>query len=114
MKSWKYLGSILLAFLLLSSIYNWLIPPFEGPDGPQHFAYVEWLALGKGLPPQGQAAWETPLRQEASQAPLYYLLASIPARLVGVSEYPALFRPNPHFPSSAPGTIADNKNVAIH
>ncbi len=114
MASHRSLLAILLGSLLLSSLYNWLIPPFEGPDGPQHFAYIEWLAAGKGFPPQGEAAWETPVQQEASQPPLYYLLASLPAQLVRIDDPPAAFRPNPHFPSTSPGTVPDNKNVAIH
>ncbi len=114
MTSRKPLAMILLVFLSLSGLYNWLVPPFEGPDGPEHFAYIEWLINQRNFPPQGKAAWDTAVRQEASQPPLYYLIASIPARLIGISEPPATYQPNPHFPSSAPGTIPDNKNVAIH
>jgi 4-amino-4-deoxy-L-arabinose transferase-like glycosyltransferase len=108
------LVTVLASFVLLGGLYSWLVPPFEGPDGPQHFAYVEWLAEGKGLPPQGERAWETPIQQEASQPPFYYFLASILARSVDRSNLPAVFRPNPHFPSKAPGTTPDNKNVAVH
>lgn len=105
---------LLVSFVSLSLLFNQAIPPFEGPDGPEHFAYIEWLAGGKGFPPQGRAAWETPVRQEASQPPLYYALAALPARLVGLDNPAAVYRPNPYFPSSAPGHIADNKNIAIH
>ncbi|MGD2078663.1 MAG: glycosyltransferase family 39 protein [Chloroflexota bacterium] len=105
---------LLVAFSAATLIYIWLVPPFEGPDEPEHFGYVSWLAQGKGFPPQGNAAWETPVRQEASQPPFYYIVASLPARLAGLEEPAIVFRPNPHFPSNAPGTIADNKNVAVH
>lgn len=108
------LGVILLGFAGLSFLYGQFVPPFEGPDEPEHFAYIVWLAEGRGFPPQGERAWLTPVRQEASQPPLYYWLASLPARLLDLSDPPAAFRPNPHFPSNAPGTIPDNKNVAIH
>lgn len=110
----KPLLLILAGFTLLTILYGRLIPPFEGPDGPEHFAYITWLAEGRGFPPQGAAAWDTPVRQEAGQPPLYYLLAAVPARIVGVNNPPAVYRPNPHFPSTAPGTVADNKNRAIH
>ena len=73
------LAAILILYVLLVGLYGWLTPYFEGPDEPQHFAYIEWLAEGKGFPPQGEAAWETDVEQEAGQPPLYYLLASIPA-----------------------------------
>jgi 4-amino-4-deoxy-L-arabinose transferase-like glycosyltransferase len=106
--------AILLIFTLLTGLTSWLIPPFEGPDSPEHFAYIEWLAQGKGWPPQGEAAWDTAVRQEASQPPLYYLLAAAPTLFIDVAAPPAVYRPNPYFPSSAPGNIPDNKNIAIH
>jgi hypothetical protein len=111
--TWPFLISLAL-FLLFSAIYRWSVPPFEGPDEAEHFAYILWLAEGKGLPPQGEMAWQTAIRQEAGQPPLYYLLAAVPVRLVAFNEPAAIFRPNPHFPSSAPGAVADNKNVAIY
>jgi len=108
------LALLLAAFVAVSLIYIWLVPPFEGPDEPEHFGYVTWLAQGKGFPPQGDDAWSTPVRQEASQPPFYYVVASLPARLIAQENPVAVFRPNPYFPSNAPGTVADNKNIAIH
>jgi 4-amino-4-deoxy-L-arabinose transferase-like glycosyltransferase len=110
----RSLAALLAAFVAVALIYCWLVPPFEGPDEPQHFGYVTWLAQGEGFPPQGDEAWSTPVRQEASQPPFYYMFASLPARLIDLQNPPAVFRPNPHFPSNAPGTVADNKNIAIH
>lgn len=106
--------SLLLIFTLLWGVYVWLIPPFEGPDGPQHWAYVVWLVEERTFPPQGAAAWQTNVQQEAGQPPLYYLLAAIPAALWGVDNPPAHFQPNPYFPSAAPGTVPDNKMVAVY
>lgn len=105
---------ILLGFTVLWAVYVWLIPPFEGPDGPQHWAYVVWLVEQGSFPPQGAAAWQTDVQQEAGQPPLYYLLAAVPAWLVGVDDPPVTFQANPHFPSSAPGTVPDNKMVAVY
>ncbi len=105
---------ILTGFTILSLFYTRAVPAFEGPDEPEHFAYAVWLAEGNGFPPQGEAAWETPVRQEAGQPPLYYFLASLLVRLVEYDTPTAEFRPNPHFPSSAPGHVPDNKNIAIH
>lgn len=108
----RSLAAILLLFTGLSLLYSWAVPPLEGPDGPEHFAYIGWLTEGKGLPPQGAAAWATPVRQEGGQPPLYYWLSSWPLRWTGLDAVPAPV-PNPHFPSSAPGTVPDNKNVLI-
>ncbi len=110
----RNLWPILALFTCFCLLYMSLIPPFEGPDGPEHIAYLAWLAEGNGFPPQGEIAWETPVRQEAGQPPLYYLAASLPLRLLRGVEPLAIYRPNPHFPSSAPGTVPDNKNVAIY
>lgn len=108
------LAFILMGFTILWAVYAWLIPPFEGPDGPQHWAYVVWLVEQRSFPPQGEAAWQTGVQQEAGQPPLYYLLAAIPAWLVGVDDPPATFVPNPYFPSSAPGIVPDNKMVGVY
>jgi 4-amino-4-deoxy-L-arabinose transferase-like glycosyltransferase len=101
-------------FVLLSLFYMRSTPPFEGPDEAQHFAYVTWLAEGRGFPPQGEAAWKTALEQEASQPPFYYLLAAIPARLIDLDQPAATYRPNPHFPAPLDREVWDNDNRAIH
>ena len=109
------LPAIIALFVLVAGIYIWQTPHFEGPDERQHFAYIEWLATGKGFPPQGDAAFETPVEQEAGQSPFYYLLASIPARLVGLTNPPIIYRENPHaFSRVGPPAFPDNDNRAIH
>lgn len=104
---------VLAVFTCLCAIYIWAIPPLEGSDEFEHFAYVTWLITEGTFPPQGEAGWYTPVRQESGQSPLYYLLASIPARLAGVTP-PVLFRPNPHFQYELDPTLPDNKNTALH
>ena len=113
-RSHRLLAAILAGFVLLGVVYCWSVPPFEGPDEAQHFAYIEWLAEGKGFPPQDDAAWNTAIKQEAGQPPLYYVLASIPARWAGVTNPRAAYRPNPHFVGPYPRTTFDNDNRAIH
>jgi 4-amino-4-deoxy-L-arabinose transferase-like glycosyltransferase len=105
---------ILGVYLLLVALFSYMTPPFEGPDEPQHFAYVEWLVDHNDFPPQGRASWETPVQQESSQPPLYYLLASIPARLVGIDNPRAQYRPNPHPFLGFPLLYPDNDNRAVH
>jgi hypothetical protein len=106
---------ILILYLLLGLYYIWQVPPFEGPDEGEHFAYIEWLVAGNGFPPQGDAAWETPVRQEAGQPPLYYLLAAAPATITGITEPAAVYRLNPYaFTGPAPHQLGDNDNRALH
>lgn len=109
----KQLLPVWAAFVVLAAIYIWAIPPLEGSDEYEHFAHVAWLAEGRGFPPQGAAAWQTPVRQEAGQPPLYYGLASLPARLVG-TDPPLAYRPNPHFQFELDPVLPDNKNTAVH
>ena len=110
-----FLPAIITLFVLIAGVYIWQTPHFEGPDERQHFAYIEWLATGKGFPLQGDAAFDTPVEQEAGQSPLYYLLASIPARLVGLTNPAIIYRENPHsFTSVGPPLIPDNDNRAVH
>lgn len=105
---------ILLGFLLLGEVYNALIPPFEGPDEAQHFAYVAWLATHRELPPQGEEAWQTEMEQEASQPPFYYFLASLPVRFANLTDVERGYLPNPHYPPPLPHPLPDNENRAIH
>ena len=108
------LAGVILIYVVLAIIYGFVTPPFEGPDEPQHFAYVTWLASGKGFPPQGEAAWDTPIEQEAGQTPLYYLLASLPARTIDLAGSPAVYQPNPYFPGQPIDNNYDNSNRALH
>ncbi len=108
------LSGIVILFLLLGSIYLWLIPPFEGPDEAQHIAYIRWIITEGSLPPQGSEAWQTGIEQQSGQSPLYYFVASLPARLVDISNPPAVYRPNPYFIGPRPRHVFDNDNRAIH
>lgn len=101
------------AFVALAALYIWAIPPLEGSDEFEHFAYVTWLIEQRSFPIQGEAGWNTPVRQESGQPPLYYLLASLPARLAG-TQPPVVFRSNPYFRYDLDPTRPDNKNTALH
>ena len=104
---------VLAAFVALSSLYIWAIPPLEGSDEFEHFAYVTWLIEQRTFPVQGEAGWNSPVRQESGQPPLYYGLASLPARLAG-TQPPVIFRPNPYFRYDLAPARPDNKNTALH
>ena len=101
------------AFVVLCAIYMWSIPPLEGADEFEHFAYVTWLIEEQRFPLQGEAGWNSPVRQESGQPPLYYLLASLPARL-SPGGPPVVFRGNPYFRFDLDPARPDNKNTALH
>lgn len=107
------LSLVLVAFVALAAVYSWAIPPLEGSDEYEHYAYVNWLIEERRFPIQGEAGWNSPVRQESGQPPLYYLLASLPARL-SQGPPPVIFRPNPYFRYDLDPTLPDNKNTALH
>ena len=85
----------------------------EGSDEFEHFAYITWLIEQRSFPIQGEAGWNSPVRQESGQPPLYYLLAALPVQVAGTRP-PLIFRPNPHFQYELDPTLPDNKNTALH
>ena len=104
---------LLAAFLLLGIVYAATVPLFEAPDEQWHYAFVQHLAQGQGLPEQ-----TLPLkhlaRQEGSQPPLYYSLAAALTFWINTSDYPAIIWENPHYGFDVPGIVNDNKNLFIH
>lgn len=103
-----------LLFTVLAVLYSLTVPLFEGNDEAWHYAYVRHIAEGKGLPRQPPDQYPHLARQEASQPPLYYLLAAALTRWVPQADLPALYaRENP-FPTLLPVAYRDNQNHYVH
>ena len=103
---------IIVAFVLLATIYSLATPVFEASDEYLHFPVVKHIADGYGLPvqrPGTKTAWE----QEGSQPPLYYLLVSPIARWIDTRDMPERLRYNPHAQPGDPYRTA-NKNLIVH
>ena len=93
------LFAILLTFLTLALAFNFIIPPYENLDENEHAEVVRYIAVNGRLPIHGQAEAEGyRTRQEASQPPLYYILAAGWAR---VWRLPT----DPHPRELAPGDV---------
>jgi hypothetical protein len=75
------LAGLVAGCCLLAAAYSVVVPPFEAPDEPGHYAYVQWLLAGRGVPLQG--AEPPPLQPEFSQPPLYYLAVAPLAAIAG-------------------------------
>ncbi|MCO5242816.1 MAG: DUF2142 domain-containing protein [Anaerolineae bacterium] len=107
------LAWIIGAFVLLAAIYSVVIPPFETPDEIWHFAFVQHLASGQGLPvseANTQALW----RQQGVQSPGYYLAAAALTSWIDQSDFPAIYaRANPHAAIGRPDS-PDNTNYLVH
>lgn len=109
-------GAILAVYLLLALLYSALAPVFESSDEPNHFPYVAHIAAGLGLPVQQpgiDSPWQKMWRQEASQPPLYYLLAAALVRPVDLSDLPQVNTKNPHARIGDPNSLG-NKNMMLH
>ncbi len=105
---------VLMLFIALGGLYSVITPLFEAPDEPWHFAYVQHVASGRGLPVQSLDQPAHLARQEASQPPLYYLIAAAATLWIDTSDFPAILWENPHYGFAVPGVVNDNKNLFIH
>ena len=104
---------VLALFVVLGMVYSTTTPLFEAPDEQWHFAFVQYVATGRGLPVQTEQPTHL-ARQEASQPPLYYLLAAGVTFWIDTSDYPSIVWENPHYGYNVPGIVNDNKNLFIH
>ena len=106
---WLVIG----AFVVLAALYSVVVPAFETPDEIWHYAFIQHLAEGKGLPvsePGTQALWQ----QQGVQAPGYYLAAAGLTAWIDQSDFPSLYaRANPHRAIGRPDA-KENRNYLIH
>ncbi len=103
---------ILIAFIILGSIYALTTPLFEASDELWHYPMVQHLSRTFALPiqdPNNVGPW----RQEASQPPLYYYLMGWATSWIDTSDMDQVRWLNPHVDN---GIITQdgNINLAIH
>ena len=83
-------------FALLALAYSVVTPAFETPDEIWHYAFIQHVASGQGLPiatPNTTARF----RQQGTQSPGYYLAAAALTWWIDQSDFPAIYaRQNPH------------------
>ncbi len=106
--------AILAAFLALAAAYSVTTPLFEAPDEQWHYAFVQYVAQGHGLPVQRLGNLDHQARQEASQPPLYYMLSAGATFWIDTSNFPTMIWENPHYGFNVSGVVNDNKNLFIH
>ena len=107
-----WITRILIAFVALGTLYSVVVPVFEAPDEVWHYLYVKHFADGKGLPVYHEGT-TFPMRQEASQPPLFYALNGWATAWIDTRDAEQLVRYNPH---AALGTAAPwgNRNMIAH
>ena len=117
---------ILLAYLIAGALYATSAPFLEVSDEVRHYAMVEHLAQGNGLPIQDEALNQrildeerqarrplTYYAQEGSQPPLYYALMALVALLFDRSDHAERVWPNPHAKLGR-ADATNNWNQLIH
>ncbi len=102
--------AILALHLALAALYSLAVPPWEAHDEWAHYKFVEYVARHRALPPPDQRLTDEYQFDEASQPPLYYLLAALPVLLVDTSDVAAP-DVNPYFGA---GDGAGGINAAVH
>jgi hypothetical protein len=106
------LSAILILFLVLGTVYSVMVPLFETPDEVWHYLYVKYIADGHGLPVYSEGI-TFPMRQEASQPPLFYLLNGLATAWIDTSDANQVIQYNPHAAIGAPAAWG-NRNVISH
>ncbi|HET7376851.1 MAG TPA: glycosyltransferase family 39 protein, partial [Anaerolineae bacterium] len=103
---------ILSLFVGLGIIYSIATPIFEASDEVSHYAVIQNIIDGQGLPVQ-QVGVKTAWEQEGSQPPLYYVLMAVATEWINTSDAAERMYRNPH---AAPGdpSLDANRNLVIH
>ncbi len=104
---------LLAAFITLALVYSITTPIFEGPDEIWHYAFVDHLANGGGLPVFDASQPATFLRNGA-HPPLYYGLVAALVAPIDRSDFPTEYRFNLANPRITPGGKSDRPNLLIH
>jgi 4-amino-4-deoxy-L-arabinose transferase-like glycosyltransferase len=103
---------ILGVYVILGTIYSVATPIFEASDEVSHYAVIQNIIDGFGLPVQ-QSGLKTAWEQEGSQPPLYYLLMASTVKWIDTSDAVDRMYRNPH---AAPGdpSLDANRSLVIH
>ncbi|MCP4165602.1 MAG: DUF2142 domain-containing protein [Chloroflexi bacterium] len=106
----QWLGLFLIGHVLLAVIYSLVIPPWEAHDEWAHYRYAAYIAENRSLPDPNERLTTEFLFDEASQPPLYYLLAAVPMLAVNTVD---AYRPAVN-PYATRGTGEGGVNFVLH
>lgn len=106
------LAAVLVVFVLLSTTYSIVVPPFEASDELWHYPMVKYIADNWALPVQDPAS-VGPWRQEGSQPPLYYAFAAVATSWIDTSDMTEVRHLNPHVDNGI-ATPDGNVNLIVH
>ncbi len=107
----RSLAILLGVYVAIALTYVVAIPAFESPDEDLHLRYVQYLVWNRALPTYEGTV--LPMRQEASQPPLYYVMAAALTAWVDYTDFDALATPNP-FAVIGRADLPGNRNAFMH
>lgn len=110
LKTGHWLGLILIGHLALALWYSLIIPAWEAHDEWPHFRHAAYIAENLALPDPGRRLTTEFEFDEASQPPLYYLLAAAPMLAVDLRDG---YRPAVN-PYASRGTGEGGVNFVLH
>ena len=108
----RWLGLILLSYLLLGVTFILATPPLEASDEYKHYPVVQHIQTTGTLPilePENPGRW----LQEGAQPPLYYLLMAGLSAGISTDNFAQIYQRNRHAYVGDPNQIL-NKNLMIH
>ncbi|NOZ70543.1 MAG: glycosyltransferase family 39 protein [Chloroflexi bacterium] len=106
----RWLLVILAIHFLLALVYSIIIPPWEAHDEWAHYRHAAYIAENLALPDPSQRLTNEFEFDEASQPPLYYILAAVPMLAVDTTDG---YRPTVN-PYAMRGTGIGGVNFVIH
>ncbi len=107
------LAILLVAYLVLGTVYSVVTPIFEASDELWHYPMVKYLADHSLALPVQDPAVQTAWRQEGSQPPLYYMLGAVLTFWIDTSDLDKVrhMNPNPNLGVVLPD---GNVNMIMH
>ncbi len=104
---------LLIAYILLASLYSVVTPIFEASDELWHYPMVKYLADHALALPVQDPNVDTAWRQEGSQPPLYYMMGALLTFWIDTSDLDKVRKINPHADIGI--VVPDgNYNMVVH
>jgi 4-amino-4-deoxy-L-arabinose transferase-like glycosyltransferase len=105
--------ALLVVYYGVGVLYSVTMPIYEALDEFPHFAYVQHLVQGRGLPELDVKDATHLVHQEVAQPPLYYLVGALVTFAIPTSDLRDV-PVNPHCRSGVPAFADNNRNLYIH
>ncbi len=108
----RWLGLVLLLYLVLAAAYGLVNPLFEAPDEHHHYFVADYIAATGRLPAIGPEP-DPLMRQEAAQPPLYYGLGALLIAGIDTGSARSQLWFNP-LGQVGDASVLANRNVFVH